>query len=205
VVGQQGRVLLHGPTPVWVNEGGANGEGDQGGVLWSSDRISGQNQPVNRLKATCGASSHQRVDVPGVTVNGDQVVHRWLRARSRGPRAWPARGDGRRRRSRRIGLRSSRGPGPWASREERSRGGGRRDRGQRSKSHSSMGSGSTGPRVAQAGSTRPRVTRARSTRPRVAQVQATRPHVAREEVQAGASKPRVARAGSTEDGYGDQT
>jgi hypothetical protein len=44
VVGQQARVLLlHGPTPVWVNEGGANGGGDWGGVQWSSGRISSQN------------------------------------------------------------------------------------------------------------------------------------------------------------------
>ena len=57
VVGQQGRVLLHGPTPVWVSEGGANGGGDQGGVQWSSGRISGQDQPFDRPKNTGGAAS----------------------------------------------------------------------------------------------------------------------------------------------------
>jgi hypothetical protein len=57
VVGQQGRVLLHGPTPVWVSEGGANGGGDQGGVQWSSGRISGQDQPFDRPKNTGGATS----------------------------------------------------------------------------------------------------------------------------------------------------
>jgi hypothetical protein len=48
VVGQQGRVLLlHGPTPVRVSEGSADGGGDWGGVRWSSGHISGQDQPVD--------------------------------------------------------------------------------------------------------------------------------------------------------------
>jgi hypothetical protein len=81
VVGQQGCVLLHGPTLVLVDEGGANGGGDRGGVRWSSGRISGQDQPVDRPKDTGGAASHHRVNVPGVAVNGDRVVHRRLRRR----------------------------------------------------------------------------------------------------------------------------
>jgi hypothetical protein len=78
VVGQQGRVLLHRPTPVRVSEGGTNGGGDRGGVRWSGGRISCKNQSVDRSKDSGGAPSHHGVDVPGVAVNGDQVVHRWL-------------------------------------------------------------------------------------------------------------------------------
>jgi hypothetical protein len=84
VVGQQGRVLLHGTTPVRDDEGGANGGGGRGGVRWSCGRISGQDHPVDRPKDTGGAASHHRVDVPGVAVNGDQVVHRRLRGHRRG-------------------------------------------------------------------------------------------------------------------------
>jgi hypothetical protein len=84
VVGQQGHVLLHGPTPVRVDEGGANGGGDQGGVRWSSGRISGQDQPVDWPKNTGGTTSHHRLNVSGVAVNGDRVVHRRLRGRRRG-------------------------------------------------------------------------------------------------------------------------
>jgi hypothetical protein len=64
-------VLLHGPTLVWVSEGGANGGEDRGGVWWSTGRISDQNQPVNWPNDTCDALSHHRVDVLGVVVNGD--------------------------------------------------------------------------------------------------------------------------------------
>jgi hypothetical protein len=70
VVGQQGRVLLHSPTPVWVSEGGAYGGGDQGGVRWSSGRIGDQNKPVDIPKDTGGVSGHHRVNVFGVAVNG---------------------------------------------------------------------------------------------------------------------------------------
>jgi hypothetical protein len=85
VVGQQGRVLLlHGPTPVRVGEGGANGGGDRGGVRWSIGRISGQDQPVDRPKNTGGVASHHRVNVSGVGVNGDRVVHQQLRGRRQG-------------------------------------------------------------------------------------------------------------------------
>jgi hypothetical protein len=80
VVGQEGRVLLlHSASPVWVSESGAN-EGDQGGVWWSGSRISCQDQPVDRTKNASGAPGDHRVDVPGVAVDGDRVVHRWLEA-----------------------------------------------------------------------------------------------------------------------------
>jgi hypothetical protein len=68
---------------------------------------------------------------------------------------WPTRGDDKRQWVRRIGPRSSRGPGPCTPREVRSRGDGRRGRGQRSGSHSVTGPESPGPRVAKAGSTGP--------------------------------------------------
>jgi hypothetical protein len=81
VVGQEGRVLLlHSASPVWVGESGANGGGDRGGIRWSGSRISYQDQPVDRSKNASGTPSHHRVDVPGVTVDGDRVVHRWLGA-----------------------------------------------------------------------------------------------------------------------------
>jgi hypothetical protein len=54
--------------------------GDQGGVWWSSSRISSQNQPVDEPKDTGGALIHHRVDVPMLMVNGDRVVHRRLGA-----------------------------------------------------------------------------------------------------------------------------
>jgi hypothetical protein len=77
VAGQQDRVLLlHGPTPVWVSEGGANGGGDWGGVRWSSRRISSQNQSVDGPKNAGSTASHHGVSVLGVAVNGDRVVHR---------------------------------------------------------------------------------------------------------------------------------
>jgi hypothetical protein len=82
VVGQQGRVLfLHSTTLVWVGEGGANEGGDQGGVQRSGNRISGQNQLVDRAENAGGTPSHHRVDVPGVAVNGDRVSHPVLRAK----------------------------------------------------------------------------------------------------------------------------
>jgi hypothetical protein len=80
VVGQEGRVLLHSSSPVWVGESGANGGGDRGGIRWNGSRINCQDQPVDRPKNASGAPGHHRVDVPGVTVDGDRVVHRWLGA-----------------------------------------------------------------------------------------------------------------------------
>jgi hypothetical protein len=41
VVGQQSRILLHGPTLVRVGKDGADGGGDQGGVRWSGGRVGG--------------------------------------------------------------------------------------------------------------------------------------------------------------------
>jgi hypothetical protein len=41
----------------------------------SSGRISSQDQPVDWPNDTGGVASHHRVDVPGVTVNGDRVIH----------------------------------------------------------------------------------------------------------------------------------
>jgi hypothetical protein len=35
------------------------------------------------VKDACGATSHHRMDVPGLAVNGDRVVHRRLRVRRR--------------------------------------------------------------------------------------------------------------------------
>jgi hypothetical protein len=57
VVGQQGRVLLlHGPTPVRVGEGDADGGGDRGGVQGSSGRI------VTRISlSTCRRTPTARV------------------------------------------------------------------------------------------------------------------------------------------------
>jgi hypothetical protein len=84
VVGQLGRVLLfHSPTPVWVCEGGANRGGDRGGIQWSGDCISCQNQSIDEAKNADGTLSHHQVDVPEVTVDGDQVIHRRLRASHR--------------------------------------------------------------------------------------------------------------------------
>jgi hypothetical protein len=83
VVGQQGRLILHSPTQVWVSQGGAY-RGDRGGIRWSSSRIGDYNKPVDGQKDTSGLSRHHRVDVPGVAVNGDRLVHRRLRARCRG-------------------------------------------------------------------------------------------------------------------------
>jgi hypothetical protein len=85
---------------------------------------------------------------------------------AQGPWAWLARGDGRRRRGRRIGACSSRGPGLWALREERSRGGGRRWRVRRSGSRSSTGAKSLGWYEAHAVSTWSRVAQAGSMGPR---------------------------------------
>jgi hypothetical protein len=65
---------------VLVSEGGANGVGDRGGVRRSGSRVSGQNQPIDGAENAGGAPSHHRVDVPGVTVNGDRVVQRRLGA-----------------------------------------------------------------------------------------------------------------------------
>jgi hypothetical protein len=64
---------------VRVGEGGADGGGDRGGIRWSSGCSGGKDQPVDRPKNTGDTVSHHGVSVPGVTVNGDRVVHRRLR------------------------------------------------------------------------------------------------------------------------------
>jgi hypothetical protein len=106
------------------------------------------------------ASSNHRVDVSGVVVDGDRVVHRRLGADN-----WDVGSHG-------HGLLAaviddgvvgeathlSTGPGQWAPREWRARGGGRRRRGQQSGPRLSTGSRmahawSLGPRGAQAWST----------------------------------------------------
>jgi hypothetical protein len=80
VVGQQGRVLLHSAAPVGVGEDGANGGGDRGGVRRSGSRVSRQDQS--------GGERQRRAESPlggraRVVVDGDRVVHRWLRAGNR--------------------------------------------------------------------------------------------------------------------------
>jgi hypothetical protein len=76
LVGQEDRILLlHSTTPMWVGKGSANGGGYRGSVRWSAGCISYQDQPVDGAKNASGAPSHHRVDVPGVTVDGDRVVN----------------------------------------------------------------------------------------------------------------------------------
>jgi hypothetical protein len=81
VVGHQGCVLLlHSTMPMWVSEGGSDGGGDRTCVQRSGGRISGQNQPVDGAKNAGCASSHHRLDMLGVAVDGDRVIHMQLRA-----------------------------------------------------------------------------------------------------------------------------
>jgi hypothetical protein len=68
---------------MWVGEGSANGGEHQGSIRWSAGCISGQDQPVDVAKNASGAPSHHRVDVPGVTVDGDRVVNGRLGATRR--------------------------------------------------------------------------------------------------------------------------
>jgi hypothetical protein len=69
-------------TPI-VGEGSANGGGHRGSVGWSAGRSSCQDQPVDGAKNASGASSHHRVDVPGVAVDGNRVVYGRLGANCR--------------------------------------------------------------------------------------------------------------------------
>jgi hypothetical protein len=138
VVGQQGSVLFHSATLVGVSEGSANGGRDRGGVWGSGNRISCLDQPVDGAENADGVPSHHRVGVPGVAVDGDQVLHRKLDAGRREPQAWHARGSDRRRRGQRSELRTPTGPGQWALREWHALGDGRRGRGRQSGSCSSM-------------------------------------------------------------------
>ena len=77
VVSQQGRVLLHSTMPVGISEGNADGGGNQGGT-WRSVRR--QYQMVDGVENADGTMSHHWVDVVGVAVDGDRVVHRGLGA-----------------------------------------------------------------------------------------------------------------------------
>jgi hypothetical protein len=63
---------------VVVGECSANGGGDRGDVRRSGSRISRQNQPIDRAENVGCAMSHHQVDVPGVAMDGDRVVHRRL-------------------------------------------------------------------------------------------------------------------------------
>jgi hypothetical protein len=68
---------------MWVGEGSANGGGHRGSVGWSAGRSSCQDQPVDGAKNASGALSHHRVDVPGVSVDGDRVIYGRLGANRR--------------------------------------------------------------------------------------------------------------------------
>jgi hypothetical protein len=105
VVGQQGRVL-HSATPVGVGEGGANGGGDRGRVRRS---VSRQDQLVDGVENASCAVSHHRLDMPGVAVDGNRVVHgrRCGPVGCQEPREGPSRGGGRRGQGRRSEPRSS--------------------------------------------------------------------------------------------------
>jgi hypothetical protein len=72
VVGQQGRVLLHSATQVWID---ANRGGNWGGIQRG---FSHQDQPVYGVENTGRATSYHWVNVVRVTEDGDQVVHRRL-------------------------------------------------------------------------------------------------------------------------------
>jgi hypothetical protein len=81
--------------------------------MWSGSRISCQDQPVDRSKNTGGAGSPSGGRARGHggwRPGGTPVAQGGLPGR-RGPRAWPTRGDDRRRRGRRTAPGSSTGPG----------------------------------------------------------------------------------------------
>ena len=63
-----------------IGKGGANRGGDWGGVRRSVGR---QYHPIDRAENAGYVASHHRVDVPGVTVDGDRVVHWRLGVRQR--------------------------------------------------------------------------------------------------------------------------
>jgi hypothetical protein len=76
VVGQQGCVLLlNSATSVGVDKGGTNGGVDRGGIRRSGCHVSRQDQSVNGAENAGCATSHRRVDVPWVKVDGDRMVH----------------------------------------------------------------------------------------------------------------------------------
>jgi hypothetical protein len=60
---------------VWISEGGANGGANWGGARRSVDH---HYQPIDGAKNAGGVTSHHRVDVVEVVVDGDRVVHQGL-------------------------------------------------------------------------------------------------------------------------------
>jgi hypothetical protein len=87
LVGDERRVLLHRPTPVGVQQGGADGGGYQ-----RNPRVSGRGCQDSGRQGTSHVPRHHRVDVPWVAVKERWVVHRrvdtcrwWLRRRCRCP------------------------------------------------------------------------------------------------------------------------
>jgi hypothetical protein len=71
VVGQQGHVLLQSATSVGVGKGRTK-RGDWGGVRRS---VSCQNQQVDGAENASCVASHHQVDVLGVAMDGERVVH----------------------------------------------------------------------------------------------------------------------------------
>jgi hypothetical protein len=67
--------MLHSTTPVGIGEGSANRGGNRGGIQRSDGC---QDQSVDGTENSGRTTSHYRVNVVGVTVDGDRVVHRWL-------------------------------------------------------------------------------------------------------------------------------
>jgi hypothetical protein len=96
LVGDERRVLLlHRPTPVGVQQGGADGGG-----YWRNLRVSGRGRQDSGPQGTSRVPRHHWVDVPRVVVKERWVVHwrldtcrGWLRQRFR----CPCRGLGHRR------------------------------------------------------------------------------------------------------------
>jgi hypothetical protein len=88
LVGDERRVLLlHRPTPVGVQQGGADGGGYRRNL-----RVSGRGRQDSRRQGTSRVPRHHRVDVPRVAVKEQWVVHRrldtcrgWSRRRCRCP------------------------------------------------------------------------------------------------------------------------
>jgi hypothetical protein len=87
LVGDERRVLLHRPTPVGVQQGGADGGG-----YWKNLRVFSRGRQDSGGQGTSRVPRHHRVDVPRVTVKERWVVHRrldtcrwWLPRRCRGP------------------------------------------------------------------------------------------------------------------------
>jgi hypothetical protein len=83
LVGDERRVLLlHRPTPVGVQQGGANGGGYRRNL-----RVCGRGRQDTGRQGTSRVPCHHRVDVPRVAVKERWVVHRRLDT----GRGWPRR------------------------------------------------------------------------------------------------------------------